>query len=39
MRLRDGATKRLYEAFRRAGTVAPNTSGELDDFFQGRNPV
>ncbi len=39
MRLQDGVTKRLYEGFRRAGTVAPDTSGELDDFFQGRNPA
>jgi dihydrodipicolinate synthase/N-acetylneuraminate lyase len=39
MRLRDGATRRLYDAFRRAGTIAPDTSGELDDFFRGRNPA
>jgi len=38
MRLRDGATRRLYEAVRRSGTLAPDTSGDLGDFFKGRRP-
>jgi 4-hydroxy-tetrahydrodipicolinate synthase len=39
MRLNDGATRRLRDALIRSKIVPENTKGDLDDFFQGRNPA
>jgi len=38
MRLNDGATSRLRDAFIRSRIVPPDTNGKLDDFFRGRYP-
>jgi hypothetical protein len=39
MRLNDGATRRLRDALIRSKVIPADTSGDLGEFYVGRNPA